>query len=189
MDTKLYIGSDESYDAFRNGFLILAFVVINNEKDHLYFQSEFSKLQTKLGLAEFKNNKLHPNDRQKFFNLLSKMNLEIYIYKSQMNSTKDVEATYRNGLKSFAEALSKRKHLHQLDMRLDEIGGAKFQNECTSLIHSSLKNRHIKKDIKFVSSKNNLLVQVSDIIGGESRKMLHGKSQFAKYLSKNKNLF
>jgi late competence protein required for DNA uptake (superfamily II DNA/RNA helicase) len=163
---------DESGDGgykFEKGsslFLVFVAIIFKNSKDADILNIEIERYKTKnkiTGGKELKHSKL--NKKQKLFlsNLFKKHNLNVktYFYKKDLNNK--VDNLYKMILEKFLKEHEKdfQDKTIFIDGKQDKIFLKSFKTEITCTTKISTKN------IKFVNSKTNNLIQLADFIAGE----------------------
>ncbi len=96
-----------------------------------------------------------------------------------------LQVNYKETLSLFCKYLQNNYSDRKINIKIDTIAGEKFQKECLKIIRNTTKNKLIKA--KFVNSKSDSFVQISDVFAAINR--LGNKHKIIdSILSKNKSL-
>lgn len=187
---KYFIGVDESYDMKIKGNFVLCLFFIKNEKDYTFLASSIEKILIDEDINEMKNNKSSDSLKEKYFRKLKHIDYEYYIYVESINTHKDINLYYKNGIERFIKNINIKFDVSEkiyLDIKLDKFGGEKINNYFVSILNSGFKK--FIHHSKYQNSRSSILIQYADLFAGENSRLLFGnKIKNKSALNKNKIL-
>lgn len=185
---KISLGIDESYENKISGIFVLNCILIKSEKDFLLLEKVIENTLIKNNLKEIKNSKTDNKLRKKIFLQLKDLNFVNYVYEEKIKSTKEILSIYKNAVVEVFRNINLDMNTKIVDVKIDTIGGLRFQKEIYKEVSFILKSKKVKHSIRFLDSSKSVILQMADIFAGEYRKLYLGKSNFSEFLNKNKIL-
>jgi hypothetical protein len=176
---KVIKGSSESF--------VIALVIFDDELDAETTSNIINDFKDKHGRSlryEMKFNKLKKSERLAFLNIIKDCKFRIRTIVVQKESVEksnlktDPKFYYKFFLRQLLEHNS--NTIEDAKLRLDGFGERKFKKAMNVYLRQNLNKKtkeRVIRDIQFVNSKNNSLIQLADMVAGS----IH------KYYQKNKN--
>lgn len=154
---------------------VIALVIFDKESDAEDTASKIKKLKRDLGLNdsfEFKFNKCRKDFRCKFLSTIidSRFRTRAIVMRKDKIYGKELrrnkESFYNYSIKLVLK--NHRGTIHNAKLRLDGRGDRVFKQALSTYLRRELNNFQSKifKDIKFVDSHKNVLIQLADMVAG-----------------------
>ncbi|GEM_PF-2017895 len=191
---RVFAYIDESGDPHFNeqASLSLEFACILIEEDEVESISQsITHILSTLRIDEIKSSKLKENKRLKLFELIENLDFK---YLSVMIDKQKVLGKWKNYPKSFYKYSQKllNKELNRLyekyNVTLDRFGSSDYQNSIKKYLEKNSQYNLFEREIIVGSAKDNLLIQLADLIAGTKRKLklneFANRDKFEKYLMK-----
>ena len=189
---------DESGDPgfkFSNGsssFFVIALLIFDDESVAEKTAISIKELRRNLKVSnkyEFKFNKCSKTFRKSFLETVMDFNFRVraividkrLIYSDMFKESK--EMFYNFSLKQVLE--KNNKTIKNAKIRLDGLGERTFRQSLTSYLRQNLNSKDIKilKNLKFRDSKNDVLIQLADMIAGTIHRKYTLKIDGKEYLN------
>ncbi|MEK7464062.1 MAG: DUF3800 domain-containing protein [Patescibacteria group bacterium] len=173
-----------------NYFVIVA-VIFDDYAEANRVDRMLSDLKDALGFqnTEFKFNKSSHSTRIKFLKAIKNNKYRIHflaVNKMQADRSKIFKNTgyfYIDAIK----VLLNDKRISNAKIKIDGSGSSSFKKQFKSMIKKSLNVNETKivKEITFVDSRSNMLIQMADMIAGSIRKSYEGNGEMKNIISKH----
>jgi len=165
---KVAKGSSESF--------VIALVIFDTESDAektAEIINDFKEEMRESLRSEIKFNKLEKFERLEFLNRIKdcKFRIRTIIIQKEFIETSDLTLDTKFDYKFFLRQLLEHNNHTLIDakLRLDGFAERRFRKAMNTYLRQNLNSKTKKKvirDIKFVNSKNNSLIQLADMIAG-----------------------
>lgn len=188
----VHVFIDESGDAgfkFDKGssdFFVIAMIVFDDDLEMTRTSVAVGLLKRKIGFEdyrEFKFHKLSKKIRVMFFTEIKKFKFKIISL--SVDKRKIISIKFKNNIKLFyinaIKMLEKINNISDsgIKIKLDGGGGKLFKRNFSSYLRKelNLKDKNIIRNLKFVDSKNNSLIQLADMVAGALRKSIESNEK------------
>lgn len=178
------------FDKGSSKVFVIVLIIFHDNLDAEETALKIKRLRQKLGKTEnfeFKFNKCSPRFRKEFLTTVKGCNFQIQavVIKKDKLTQKIQHNFYRHVIML---ALKYSKDIKNARLKLDGQGPKKFRQELTNYLRKALNKPgdNIFKNLRFANSKNNVLIQLADMIAGAVRRCFSDK-QDSQYYNMIKN--
>lgn len=181
---KTKSGSSESF--------VIALVIFDHESDAEATDNIIQTFKKRLNphiRSEIKFNKLEKSQRIEFLISIRncKFRIRAMIIKKEAIKRSSLKAKTTLYYQYFLKQLLEHNHkdIKDAKLRLDSLGERKFKKAMSAYLRKNLNDNNkqvgVMKDLQFVNSKNNSLIQLADMIAGSIRRSYQNKNDSETY--------
>ena len=152
-------------------YFVIACVIFDNKKDSEIVSQKLGTLKQEMAWIKTREFKFHrANDRQKdlFFNSIKHLPFKvraIVVDKSKVIETRMSQHSFY--LQTIIYVLDQYVDMNKAQIYLDGRGNRTFQKQSSAAIRKILNtNRQRMNEFRFLNSRNNILIQMADMIAG-----------------------
>jgi len=170
-------------------FFVIATVCFENEEDANRMRRRINRLKTELdwvAMREFKFRKDRPDIKQLFFSTIKPLNFRVSLVileKSKITSQeyrKNPSKLYNATILKAIKTLS--CNLNDLYIHIDGEGGKGYRHRVKTYFRQNLP-AGIVKSLDYRDSKDDVLVQLADMVAGAARHSVSDKADAGVYLN------